>query len=200
MIFLLLPAAALATTAKKTHTVKKSSRKAHTALRKPQRHVSRLSSVRRRLPLRRSSSRRRTLASSKYHGARQSRRSSHSGVTPEIAASRAGQIQQALIQAGDLHGQPTGRWDAETREAMKLYQKQNGFETTGLPDSKSLMKMGLGPHPLPLQADPLARAVEAQRSQQTQPSHPSQQAQQADAGLGAAAGNPDASAQPFPPQ
>jgi hypothetical protein len=71
---------------------------------------------------------------------------------------RAQQIQQALIQAGDLHEKPNGRWDEETREAMKLYQKQNGFAVTGLPDAKSLMKLGLGPHPLPPDADPIAQA------------------------------------------
>ena len=71
---------------------------------------------------------------------------------------RAQQIQQALIHAGDLRGPATGRWDAETREAMKRYQQQNGFSATGVPDAKSLMKLGLGPHPLPPDADPVAQA------------------------------------------
>ncbi len=71
---------------------------------------------------------------------------------------RAEQIQQALIHAGDLHESPTGRWDGQTREAMKQYQQQHGFPATGLPDAKSLMKLGLGPHPLPLDADPVAQA------------------------------------------
>jgi Putative peptidoglycan binding domain len=69
---------------------------------------------------------------------------------------RAEQIQQALISAGDLHESPTGRWDTQTRDAMRRYQQQNGFGVTGMPDAKSLMKMGLGPHPLPPDADPLA--------------------------------------------
>ena len=58
-------------------------------------------------------------------------------------------IQQALIGAGTYHGTPSGRWDSETRDAMSRYQTENGFGVTGLPDAKSLMKMGLGPHPLP---------------------------------------------------
>jgi len=62
-------------------------------------------------------------------------------------------IQQALIKAGDLQGTPTGRWDEQTREAMTRYQTANGFGVTGLPDAKSLMKLGLGPHPLPPQLD-----------------------------------------------
>lgn len=205
LIFLLLPAVALATAAKKTHTVKKSSRKVHTATRK---HTSRLSKVRSHLPLRRTSTRRRTAASSRYRRTRKSYRASAASkrrraTTPEIPASRAGQIQQALIQAGDLHGQPTGHWDAETREAMKLYQKHNGFEATGLPDSKSLMKMGLGPHPLPLAADPLAQAAQSQMTQPSQPSRSAQSAQgaqQAEASVGAAAGDANAGSQPFPPQ
>ncbi|MGH9343987.1 MAG: peptidoglycan-binding domain-containing protein [Terriglobia bacterium] len=204
LIFLLAPAVALATVAKKAHTVKKSSHRVHTTRRK---YMPRFSTVRRRLPLRRASSRRRTLASSK---SRRTRRSGHTRAASnrwrmpasEIPASRAGQIQQALIQAGDLHGQPTGQWDAQTREAMKLYQRQNGFDATGLPDAKSLMKMGLGPHPLPLQADPLARAAQ---SQLTRPSEHSHSSQQADAGLeGSEPGNnanaTDATRQPFPPQ
>jgi peptidoglycan hydrolase-like protein with peptidoglycan-binding domain len=62
------------------------------------------------------------------------------------------------VQAGDLHETPTGLWDAETRQAMKQYQSSNGFQPTGLPDAKSLMKLGLGPHPLPADVDPMARA------------------------------------------
>jgi peptidoglycan hydrolase-like protein with peptidoglycan-binding domain len=64
-------------------------------------------------------------------------------------AERVKEIQKALIEAGDLRQEPTGMWDDATREAMKQYQQGHGFAPTGLPDSKSLMKMGLGPHPLP---------------------------------------------------
>ena len=62
---------------------------------------------------------------------------------------RVQEIQRALIQAGELHEEPTGTWDEATRDAMKRYQERRGFNVTGLPDSKSLMEMGLGPHPLP---------------------------------------------------
>jgi hypothetical protein len=72
----------------------------------------------------------------------------------EISSHRAEQIQEALVQAGDLHETPTGRWDAQTREAMREYQSSNGFQATGLPDAKSLMKLGLGPHPLPADLEP----------------------------------------------
>ena len=66
---------------------------------------------------------------------------------------RVNAIQKALSDAGAYHGSPTGRWDSDTREAMARYQVQNGFAVTGLPDAKSLMKLGLGPHPLPAELD-----------------------------------------------
>jgi len=66
---------------------------------------------------------------------------------------RIGEIQQALVKSGYLSGEPTGRWDDQTREAMRRYQADNGFPVTGLPEAKSLMKLGLGPHPLPPELD-----------------------------------------------
>jgi hypothetical protein len=63
------------------------------------------------------------------------------------------EIQQALVQAGYLNAQPNGRWDDQTREAMRHYQADHGFPATGLPEAKSLMKLGLGPHPLPANLD-----------------------------------------------
>ena len=66
---------------------------------------------------------------------------------------RIGEIQQALVKSGYLSGDPSGRWDDQTREAMRRYQADNGFPVTGLPEAKSLMKLGLGPHPLPPELD-----------------------------------------------
>lgn len=62
---------------------------------------------------------------------------------------RVEEIQQALIREGALSGAPTGTWDDSTKAAMRRYQSENGFAETGLPDARSLMKLGLGPHPLP---------------------------------------------------
>jgi peptidoglycan hydrolase-like protein with peptidoglycan-binding domain len=58
------------------------------------------------------------------------------------------EIQQALVHAGYLNEEPNGRWDDQTRDAMRRYQTEHGFPETGLPEAKSLMKLGLGPHPL----------------------------------------------------
>jgi hypothetical protein len=63
------------------------------------------------------------------------------------------EIQKALAQAGYFNGQPKGLWDDQTREAMRRYQADHGFPATGLPEAKSLMKLGLGPHPLPADVD-----------------------------------------------
>src|SRR5208282_3560277 len=63
------------------------------------------------------------------------------------------EIQQALVKTGYLSAEPNGRWDDQTREAMRRYQADHGFPVTGLPEAKSLMKLGLGPHPLPADLD-----------------------------------------------
>jgi hypothetical protein len=74
---------------------------------------------------------------------------------------RVQEIQRALNQAGYLHREPNGLWDADTRLAMERYQQASGFAATGLPDARSLMKLGLGPHPLPPAADPSAAKTSA---------------------------------------
>jgi peptidoglycan hydrolase-like protein with peptidoglycan-binding domain len=86
------------------------------------------------------------------HKSRQHRQVRHSRrhyTQVRIQPERVKEIQQALVDAGTLHETPTGRWDGATRDAMKQFQKQNGFTPTGLPEAKPLMKLGLGPHPLP---------------------------------------------------
>jgi peptidoglycan hydrolase-like protein with peptidoglycan-binding domain len=67
---------------------------------------------------------------------------------------RTTEIQQALIREGYLQGDPNGVWDTRTRAAMLHYQTDHGFPPSGLPEAKSLMKLGLGPHPLPPELDP----------------------------------------------
>jgi len=79
------------------------------------------------------------------------------------------EIQQALIQAGYLNGTATGQWDDPTRGAMRRFQTEHGFPATGLPEAKSLMKLGLGPHPLPAEVDP---SITAQANQNAPKSDP----------------------------
>jgi peptidoglycan hydrolase-like protein with peptidoglycan-binding domain len=83
---------------------------------------------------------------------------------------RATQIQAALIKAGYLSGTPSGHWDTETQAAMEKVQADNGWQTKLVPDSRALIKLGLGPstaspealasQPVPIAANrsnPLAR-------------------------------------------
>jgi len=68
------------------------------------------------------------------------------------------EIQLALIAHGYLSQDPSGQWDDATRSAMRRFQQDHGFPSTGMPEAKSLMKLGLGPHPLPEDLDPTAQA------------------------------------------
>jgi peptidoglycan hydrolase-like protein with peptidoglycan-binding domain len=76
----------------------------------------------------------------------------------KLQPERAQEIQQALLKAGYLNQEPSGKWDDATRDAMKHFQADHGFSATGMPEAKSLMKLGLGPHPLPEDLDPTAQA------------------------------------------
>lgn len=63
----------------------------------------------------------------------------------EISPERAREIQEALIKQNYLTGSPTGEWDAATQAAMQKYQADNGWQTKITPDSRALIKLGLGP-------------------------------------------------------
>jgi peptidoglycan hydrolase-like protein with peptidoglycan-binding domain len=58
---------------------------------------------------------------------------------------RTEQIQQALIQSHYLDGEPSGAWDSKTQEALRRYQAANGWQSKVVPDSRALIKLGLGP-------------------------------------------------------
>ena len=62
-----------------------------------------------------------------------------------IQPERVTQIQQALIREHYLTGETNGRWDATTIAAMQKYQADHGWQTKLMPDSRALMKLGLGP-------------------------------------------------------
>jgi hypothetical protein len=63
-----------------------------------------------------------------------------------IQGDRARQIQTALIREGYLKGEPSGVWDQPTKDAMTRYQADHGWQTKTLPDSRALIKLGLGPN------------------------------------------------------
>ena len=79
-------------------------------------------------------------------------RSKHSSVKVKkplgprsIDDQRATQIQAALIKAGYLTGEPSGHWDSASQAAMVKLQGDNGWQTKLVPDSRALIKLGLGP-------------------------------------------------------
>ncbi len=63
----------------------------------------------------------------------------------QIANDRTREIQEALIKANYLQGQPSGSLDARTKEALIRFQKDNGWQGKVVPDSRALIKLGLGP-------------------------------------------------------
>lgn len=62
-----------------------------------------------------------------------------------IDGERATQIQQALVREHYLKGTPSGKWDVSTQEAMRRYQADQGWQTKEVPDSRALIRLGLGP-------------------------------------------------------
>jgi len=62
-----------------------------------------------------------------------------------IDPQRATEIQNALIKSGYLSGEPSGNWDANSQAAMQKLQADNGWQTKLVPDSRAIIKLGLGP-------------------------------------------------------
>lgn len=62
-----------------------------------------------------------------------------------IESDRTRQIQEALIRAHYLDGEPSGSFDTDTKEALRRFQGDNGWQTKVVPDSRALIKLGLGP-------------------------------------------------------
>ena len=70
------------------------------------------------------------------------KRHGQQGIQPD----RARAIQEALIRENYLTGEPSGQWDARTKDAMTRYQADHGWQTKVTPDSRALIKLGLGPN------------------------------------------------------
>lgn len=76
---------------------------------------------------------------------KRSRKGSHRG-QQKIDVERTHQIQQALIKQHYLSGEPSGKWDASTEAALRKFQADNGWQNKTVPDSRALIKLGLGPN------------------------------------------------------
>lgn len=63
----------------------------------------------------------------------------------KIDPARAREIQEALIREHYMEGSPSGTWDANSQNAMVRFQADNGWQSKVVPDSRALIKLGLGP-------------------------------------------------------
>ena len=57
---------------------------------------------------------------------------------------RISEIQTALERRGYYQGDPNGKWDSNTVNAMQKFQSENGLESSGKINALSLQKLGLG--------------------------------------------------------
>ncbi len=62
-----------------------------------------------------------------------------------IDGERCREIQQALVREHYMSGQPSGAWDDATQQAMRRYQAAQGWQSKSVPDSRALIRLGLGP-------------------------------------------------------
>lgn len=84
-------------------------------------------------------------ASTATHKRRSHRRRRHHVTLPkQPAADRTEEIQSALERGGFYSGNPNGKWDGGTQEALRRFQTANGLPPTGKLDALSLQKLGLG--------------------------------------------------------
>ena len=92
-----------------------------------------------------------TISSSKskaHSGSRKgkkSRKASWRRGQQKMDSDRARQVQAALIREHYLTGEPSGVWDQKSQNAMVHFQAANGWQTKVVPDSRALIKLGLGP-------------------------------------------------------
>ena len=62
----------------------------------------------------------------------------------KMDAQRVQSIQDALVREHYM-SKPTGKWDATTQQALQKFQADNGWQSKVVPDSRALIKLGLGP-------------------------------------------------------
>ncbi|MEO6804140.1 MAG: peptidoglycan-binding domain-containing protein [Granulicella sp.] len=80
------------------------------------------------------------------HTSKATRASNRSSSQRAIDDTRATAIQAALVKQGYLTGETSGHWDSQTEAAMQKMQADNGWQTKLIPDSRAIIKLGLGPN------------------------------------------------------
>ncbi|MGC1452933.1 MAG: peptidoglycan-binding domain-containing protein [Candidatus Sulfotelmatobacter sp.] len=63
----------------------------------------------------------------------------------KIDSDRVQAIQEALIREHYLTGEASGTWNQTSEDAMRRYQADHGWQSKTVPDSRALIKLGLGP-------------------------------------------------------
>ena len=84
-------------------------------------------------------------ASSKGKSSSSRRRKKTARGQQKIDSERARSIQEALIREHYLTGEVSGKWNQASEDAMRRYQGDHGWQTKTVPDSRALIKLGLGP-------------------------------------------------------
>ena len=90
-----------------------------------------------------------------------------------IDSDRVTAIQTALIREHYLNGEPSAKWDSDTQAAMLKFQADQGWQTKLTPDSRALIKLGLGPN----HSDAINAGSGANFNQLNSPALPPTQAQ-----------------------
>jgi peptidoglycan hydrolase-like protein with peptidoglycan-binding domain len=92
-----------------------------------------------------SSAKSHSTSSAKHSSKHNAKSASKSHGQRGISEERTREIQTALILEHYLSGEATGKWDESTKEALTNFQAANGWQTKITPDSRALIKLGLGP-------------------------------------------------------
>jgi hypothetical protein len=79
-----------------------------------------------------------------HHSSKKSRKGRLRG-QQAIDSERCREIQRALAREHYMTGQPSGKWDDATQQAMRRYQADQGWQSKSIPDSRALIRLGLGP-------------------------------------------------------
>jgi len=86
------------------------------------------------------------LASNKKKSRKKKHTTAHHRTPSQMAPTpdRINDIQSALARGGYYKGDPNGKMDADTVDAVQRFQSANGLDTTGKLDALTLQKLGLG--------------------------------------------------------
>jgi len=98
--------------------------------------------------------------------------------TPE----RINEIQTALAKKGAYDGEPSGKWDDSTADAMRKFQASHGLNPSGKLDAPTLQKLGLGSETAGVAAPtpPANAAANRLLSSRAQQDHPDNQPDNSD--------------------